>query len=119
MPADWVEMTCALPLVYRTGEKSIRQHFEPVAAHLDDRSAFLAAVGAWLRRHPDLIDAWHQYCEDKRTTGLYFSAKSLEVGVYEVATGHSEISAHDDPVDACADFIYREAISVLRGVRTS
>ena len=64
---DWVEATCGLPLVFRTGESSIRQHFQPALAHLDDRATFLAAVSAWLREQPDLIKAWEH---PARTNGL-------------------------------------------------
>jgi hypothetical protein len=114
MSDDWVEIVCGLPLLYRTGDKSIRQHFEPAEPHLGDRAAFLSAVGAHLRRQPDLIDAWQQYCEDKRTTGPYLDLRSLEVGIYEAASGCSEVRVHVDPVEACADFIYREAGKVLK-----
>jgi hypothetical protein len=70
---DWVELICCVPLGFRTGEKSIRQLFEPALAHLDDRATFLAAINRWLREHPDLIHAWEAYCTDKRTgRGPYF-----------------------------------------------
>jgi hypothetical protein len=109
----WVEAICGLPLVYGSGEKSIRQHFEPARARLGDRAAFLAAVGGWLRRHPDLIDAWQRYCEDKRTAGPCLDLQSLEVGVYEASTGRRDVRRYANPVDCCAEFIYREAIWVL------
>jgi hypothetical protein len=113
-----VETICILPLVYRTGEKSIREHFEPARPHLANRPAFLSAVGARLRKQPDLIDAWQRYCQDKRTTGPYLDVGSLEVGIYEVASGCREVSVHASPVEACADFIHREASAVLKGART-
>jgi hypothetical protein len=76
--------------------------------------AFLAAVSARLREQPRLIEAWQQYSEDKRTTGPYLDLRSLEVGIYEAASGFSEVQVHVDPVEACADFIYREAGKVLK-----
>ena len=121
---DWVEATCGLPLVFRTGESSIRQLFQPALANLDDRATFLAAVSAWLREQPDLIKAWEAYCEDKRTgRGPYFVLNSLAVGFYdsssEAAAGRYEDERlHTDAAKACADFIYREAAWVVRGVRT-
>jgi hypothetical protein len=109
----WAEAICGLPLAYRSGEKSIRQHFEPARAHLKDRTAFLAAIANQLRQHPDLIDAWQQYCDDKRIPGPYLRLSLLEVGVYEVSKGCHDVRRHADPVDCCAEFIYREAIAVL------
>jgi hypothetical protein len=122
---DWVELTCRLPLVFRTGEKSIRQLFEPALNHLDDPATFLAAINNWLREHPDLIHAWEAYCTDKRTgRGPYFDRDSLAVGFYDpsagpVAAPNRDARLHVDPVEACADFIYREAAWVLRGARTN
>jgi hypothetical protein len=98
VPARWVKTVCDLPLIYRTGEKSIRQHFEPARPHLGDSTAFLAAVAARLRRLPDLIDAWRQYCHDKRTTGPYLNLELMQVGLYEVSQGCHEVRVHDAPV---------------------
>jgi|SRR5262245_9851272 len=109
----WVEAVCGLPLVHGRGERSIRQQFEPARAHLGDRTAFLAAIRGWLRGHPVLIDAWQAYSEDKRAAGPYLDLNSLEVGLYDASAGYRDVRAHADPVDACADFICREAMWVL------
>jgi len=114
---DWVEATCRLPLVYRTGDKSIRQLFEAARDQLHDRAAFIAAAAQWLRHHPELINAWQGYSEDKRRPGPYLELTSLKVGCYDVASGHRDVHVHGDPVDACADFIYREALAVLGTAR--
>lgn len=122
---DWVEAICGLPLVFRTGDKSIRQHFEPASPHLDHRDTFLAVISARLRRHPDLINAWVEYCDDKRTDrGPSLRQNPMEVGFYdssvrEKVERHQAVRRHSDPVAACADFIYREAAWVLKGVRTN
>jgi hypothetical protein len=122
---DWVELICCVPLGFRTGEKSIRQLFEPALAHLDDRATFLAAINRWLREHPDLIHAWEAYCTDKRTgRGPCFDLNSVAVTFYDSSAGataapHRDKRLHTDPAKACADFIYREAAWVLRGARAN
>lgn len=110
----WVEAICSVPLVYRTGEKSIRQHFEPARAHLGERTVFLAAVRERLRRYPELIDAWEAYSDDKRAAGPYLDLKKREVGLKEVSAGYRDVRTHADPVHACADFIHREAMWALK-----
>ena len=116
----WVEAICDLALVFRTGEKSIQQLFEPALIHLDDRAAFLAAVSERLRERPRLIDAWQEYSWAKRTgRGPYFEQTLLEVGFYDKSSGRHDVRLHADPAEACADFICREATWVLRGVRTN
>jgi hypothetical protein len=121
--SDWAEAVCGLALFFRTGDKSIRQLFEPAWPHLDDRDAFLAVVSERLRQYPGLIDAWVGYCEDKRTDrGPYLRVNLVEVGfhdssVREIGAQHQVVRLHRDPVAACADFIYREAVWVLTGVR--
>jgi hypothetical protein len=123
--SDWVEGICGLVLVFRTGDKSIRQLFEPACPHLDDRDTFLAVVSERLRQQPGLIDAWVGYCDDKRTDrGPYLRQNLEEVGFFdqsvrEIAGRHQVVRLHSDPVAACADFIYREAVWVLRGVRAN
>jgi|SRR5262245_24533132 len=117
---NWVEAICGLALVFRTGEKSIQQLFEPALIHLDDRDVFLAAVSKRLREQPRLIDAWQEYSWAKRTgRGPYFEQTSLEVGFYDKSSGHQDVHLHAHAVDACADFILREATWVLRGVRNN
>src|SRR5262245_61483006 len=106
--STWVEPVCSLAKTWRTGNASIRQLFEPARSHLDDREEFVAAVTGWLRAHPDLVEAWQGYCDDKRTArGPYLDVRIPQVGFYD--SGDHDATDHTDVVDACADFIYREA----------
>jgi hypothetical protein len=116
----WVEEICRLCVEWRSSEKSIRQLFAPALPHIDDRAAFLAAVSGWLRAHPDLIDAWQGYCEDKRTgqSPYFYFDGAWKVGFYDssvkdVAGRYQDEHLYADGADACADFIYREAMWVL------
>ena len=122
----WVEEIGRISRVWRSGEKSIREPFAPALPHIDDRAAFLAAVSGWLRERPDLIDAWQAYCEDKRAgrSPYFYFDQAWKVGfcdssVKEGARRYQGECLHTDAVEACADFIYREAAWVLRGVQAS
>ena len=112
--SSWAEEICSLPVAFRSGNTSIRQLFEPARAHLAERDSFLAAVAKRLRERPDLIDAWQGYSEDKRTTGPVLRLSTMEVAVYETHAGLHDIGHFTSRVDACAEFIYRGACSVLR-----
>ncbi len=116
--ANWVEQVCALPLRFRlAGSGSIRDLFSPADAYLDDRLAFVAAVTPWVQTHRNLIDAWIGYCEDRRgSPAPYFGrdAGSLVVGFYASGSGKGNEIRYTDDVEACVDYIYREASWVLR-----
>lgn len=47
-------------------DMSVRDHFRDAGPDLSDRRQFRDAVLAELRRHPDLVDAWHNYAGDMR-----------------------------------------------------
>lgn len=118
----WVEPLCAIAGTWRSSGHSIRQQFEAASPHLADRAEFRAAVTGWLRQHPGLIDQWRGYSEDKRTSpSPYFGRDSvpLEVGFYTPDLGALDVRHHTDSIEACADFIYREAAWVLRSERIS
>lgn len=117
---DWVGALCRLPLTFRAGGATIMKLFEPARPCLTDRSGFLNAVTDQLRTDVHLIDAWHGYSLNKRTSrGPYFGhqAEPLEVGFYD--SGFHDVQIHADPAAACADFIYREAVWVLTRERMS
>jgi hypothetical protein len=132
---DWVDRLCQVPLTFRAGNLSLREVFVDAGPPLCDRGLFLSAVVSWLREHPDLVDIWRGYSEDKRTgRGPYFGngKAALEVGFLETEVDYVgpfeavakkvewlDVRLHTDPVEACADFIYREAVLVLTRQRAS
>jgi hypothetical protein len=70
----------------------------------------VSLVTGYMRSHLDLIAGWQQYSWDKRvSSGPYLEGK--EVGYY--SHGKQDVVIHDDSSVACADFLYREATSVL------
>lgn len=70
------------------------------------------AASAYLRQHPELIDACLAYSEDKRTSSGWYvtphSANSFEIGCH--AQGERILVA--DRTSACAEFIVREIRSI-------
>ncbi|HEU4783401.1 MAG TPA: hypothetical protein VFS83_08695 [Ktedonobacterales bacterium] len=116
---NWVEEVCDLPLKFRLPENksSIRDLFSPADAYLDDRLAFIAAITPWIQAHVKLVDAWIGYSEDLRSSPTPYFAResgSFVVGFYDSKSGTSDETHHTDEVEACVDYIYREASWVLR-----
>lgn len=63
------------------------------------------------------MDAWQGYSYDKRTTsGPYLDRK--KVGYFD-GSGMVDVRQYHDPSRACADFVCREAITVLQSQRPS
>lgn len=114
--ADWVEQVCELPLRFRLpGSKSMRELFSPAEAYLDDREKLIAAITPWIQAHRNLIDAWIGYSEDRRGgPAPYFlrESGSFVVGFFD--GNYQDVARHTDAVEACVDYIYREASWVLR-----
>ena len=105
-----------IALTWRTGDRSIRDHFRAAAPDLDDTESLRSAIRDALATDPRLLPAWQTYSYDKRSTpSPYLDVQ--EVGFYD--DGRQDVVHHDDPVDACADFICREAAWVLRRDRVT
>jgi hypothetical protein len=115
---EWVKPLCEIALAWRGGRVSIHQHFQHASPDLSD-GRFGAFVRAYLSHHPALIDAWQAYSEDKRTSsGPYLDGR--KVGFCEVLDGKGrlrDVRGYRDRAAACADFVYREAMSVLENRR--
>jgi len=107
---EWVQRTCRICEEWQNGGSSILQLFREAGPDLTDRSRFVALVTTYLRSHADLTGRWQQYAWSKRvSSGPYLEGG--EVGYY--SHGKHDVVTHDDLSDACADFLYREATSVL------
>jgi len=88
------------------------------------RAARYAELRAWLTHpslasyfaeHPELVDGWERYSEDKRTSeGWYFSrgSRNAEVGYVGQKMPSPAIESFTDPGLACATFVLRELDSV-------
>ena len=64
-----------------------------------------------LRAHPETVDEWMRFSEDKRTNaGWYFrpSQKGYEVGYFSRSQGSVKSAEYSDRTEACAVFIKNE-----------
>jgi hypothetical protein len=99
---DVVARTYSLPVEFKArGTVSVIQ-----------ASLTVDTVSMHLRQHPELIDAWLAYSEDKRTSSGWYvtqcSADSFEVGYYPKGERIFIAGA----ATACAEFIVREVRSI-------
>lgn len=110
---DVVTRVCDLPVQFKArGTVSVLDLVDESGYRADPASLTVDAVCAHLRGHPDLVDAWLAYSEDKRTSaGWYVTQRSgdtFEVGHYPEGDRISVTG----PVSACAEFIVREVRSI-------
>lgn len=114
----WLEALCQIALKWATGGLSIRDQLQRASPDIRDPS-FTSLVRTRLAHDPDLIAAWQLYSYDKRTSASPW-LDGTAVGFFEFVEHraiNSDIRHHANPVDACADFIGREASWVLEGRR--
>jgi hypothetical protein len=108
---SWVGALCRIPDESRQGG-SILQHFRRARPDLRNEALAVALIRLYLLKTPALIAAWQQYSWDKRTSGPYL--EGCEVG-FVPRRGPTQVHGrYEQPVDACAEFIFLEAVAVLR-----
>ena len=107
---EWVERLCDLPVRFRAGNLSIRVLMEESAPDLSDVDRARALIRHRLAEEPALVEAWQTYSYDKRSSPSPY-LDDCEVGYFDGK--RRDVVRNDDRLDACADFIMREARSVL------
>jgi hypothetical protein len=112
----WVESLCSIASRWKQPGTTILGLFREAAPDLSEPPSFDRLVKARLGHATMLVDAWQNYSWDKRTTPSPY-LDGLEVGFYDA--GRHDVVEHRDRVDACADFIHREANWVLRRERVA
>ena len=106
----WVAQLCQIPEALHSGNLAIRTAFEHADPDLNDPATAVGMIRRHLDTTPQLVGAWQQYSYDKRASpGPYLDQD--EVGFYD--DGYQDVQRFDSPVDACAEFIYRESAWVL------
>ena len=69
------------------------------------------ALCAAIYDHPEYINDWLSFSEDKRTSGWYFQRSSneqWEVGYVSAGGGSIDAARYSDPARACASFVKHE-----------
>jgi len=107
---EWVESLCRLPSRFQAGGVSIRELVELCAADLTGRHNATNLIRRRLAEEPQLVEDWQTYSYDKRSSpSPYLDGR--EVGYFDGT--RREVVNYDERLDACADFIVREARWVL------
>jgi len=112
-PMDVVAKICDLPVQFKVrGNVSVVDLVAASGYPAAPEALTVTAVSAYLREHPDLIEAWLTYSEDKRTSsGWYVSQRSS--GTFEIGYHpQGERISVSDRATACAEFIVREVRSI-------
>ena len=107
---EWVESLCELPVRFRAGNVSIRVLMEESAPDLSDVDRAKVLIRHRLAEEPALAEAWQTYSYDKRSTPSPY-LDDCEVGQFDGK--RRDVVRYNDRLDACADFIVRDARSVL------
>ena len=105
---------CAFP----AGGGSIRDRLEQMEWERHRPLLTADALEAYIREHPEVIEAWASFSADKRTSGGYYllapddaqgwwGRKSWTVGRLLGSGGHEDWAFPGGP-KACAEFILRE-----------
>ena len=111
----WVEPLCLIPVKYPSSGVSVRELFRRAAPDLNE-PRLVEEVLTRLRLHPNLVQAWQQYSYAKRGTPSPF-LDGVKVGFAEVLDEKlviRDVHTHASPAEACAEFVWREALWVLK-----
>lgn len=109
---------CSLVAFFRSGDSSLSRLLRRAGVVDEADLPSRAAVESVLIAHPDLVDVWLRWSQDKRvSSGWYFSQTTggFVVGYYPDGP---ELSFQDRVV-ACAEFVLRETASVAREMRAN
>jgi hypothetical protein len=117
-PVDLVvEAVCRLPIDY----EQFRTHS---AGELVRRSGYhrhradvtVDRIRMCLARHPDWIDSWFAWSDETPSPAHWYIRRcdvdSFEVGFLDASGLHS-VTAFDDELSACADYVSRELESTF------
>jgi hypothetical protein len=105
----WVESVGCVPRNFY-GSQTILGLFHEAAPDLSDRGTFVELVRGYLARHQELIETWQGSSYDKRSSPSPY-VDGTEVGFF--SGKRNSVTHHEPPLDAWADFIYRESLWVL------
>ena len=117
MTAD-IPSICTLVGNFRSGGGSVAQLLSSAGVvdepSLPPRSEF----ASYLSSRPELVESWLRWSQDKRvSSGWYFSPapNGFVVGYYP----NGPEMPFQDKVEACAEFVRREAGQVVRDLRSN
>jgi hypothetical protein len=106
---DLIARICALPVQFKArGDVSVLQLVEESGYRNAPSELVAELVVRHLSEHPELIEAWFGYSEDKRTSSGWYlvqrSGDTFEIGYFP----KGEQMLIKGRAQACAEFIVRE-----------
>ena len=113
---DSIARICTFPETFRAGNKS------PLALAKDLNlrevlpSIRMAALQTYLATHPELIEKWVIWSEDKRVReGWYLKIETgvNEVGYFHYERGYSSVRRFTSPSEAVANFILNDLGDII------
>jgi len=110
---DVVARICGLPAQFKAhGTVSVLQLVDESGYRANPGSLTADAVSVYLREHPELIEAWLAYSEDKRTSSGWYVIQ-LSGDIFEIGDHpNGERLSVTGRAPACAEFIVREVRSI-------
>lgn len=103
---------CRIPLELELTESSVRDAVR-ASGYATLRGEFPPRnLADYLRQHPDLVESWAAYSEDKRSDGWYFRRPS-SVGRIRGEPPPTREMHYPDPAAACAAFIIGELNDII------
>lgn len=104
---------CAIPDDFRRGKGSLVDIVR-ASGYAEIRGEFATReLAEYLRRHPDVVDAWVGYSQDKRTTHGWYLRPPCSVGRSTAEPPLAREHKYVDLAAACAAFIVAELNDVL------
>ena len=107
-----IEDVCRMPVDYHSFRTVSARELISRSGYRDRwNSITVEMLADTLGRHPDWVDAWIKWSEDKRVSSGWYIARredAFDVGHYPTGTP----VRYTDPIEACATFVSHEVWSI-------
>lgn len=104
MKQDCIDKISNFPLTFRQVDKSLNALLIETEFQFFSKEICLADIIDYLHKHPNLLDIWKQYSDDKRTTGGFYYRENY-IGSIDHMTFDKTCTSD---TTACAEYILRE-----------
>jgi hypothetical protein len=116
-----VEAICRLPLDYAAGELSPRDLVQRSGYLLARADVSRGAIEVCLEQHPDWMDAWFAWSDDKRYSPAWWirdaGPRAYQVGYYDPGIdSQPRPLVFDTKARACAEIVIRDVESIAERI---
>ena len=99
-----IDKICNLPKAFKQGDKSLNILLTESKFQIFHKEINTYDIIQYLQLHPDLLDVWKQYSDDKRTSGGFYYC-SKYIGSIDQITFDKTFTSD---TEACAEYILKE-----------